>query len=124
MTTRFDLNLIGDPGVGLDGRNGIDVELWSITHHLSGRRIKMGDGFYEEGQDRLRLRSSLAPDFQTLVVNGMTGRNALRTDRVRERLIAAGQPLRLRLTTDLVEFTAKNGPKRGQFISYRVARFR
>lgn len=92
-----------------------------MIEHLSGRRIKAFDGFYEEGQDRLHFRSSLAPDLQTLVVNGMTGRNALRDDRVRERLIAAGEPLRLRLTTDLVEFTAKHGPKRGQSISYRIA---
>lgn len=116
MTARFDLGLVVD--------DGLDVELWSVTAHLSGRRIKAFGGFYEEGQDRIRLRSALSPVEQTLVVNGITGRNALRDDRVRERLARAGQPLRLRLTTDLVEFTAKNGPRRGQFISYRVARFR
>lgn len=113
---RFDLGLVGD--------DGLDVELWAVTAHLSGRRVKAFGGFYEEGQDRVRIRSALSPDEQTLVVSGMAGRNALRDDRVRQRLARAGRPLRLRLTTDLVEFTAKNGPKRGQFISYRVARFR
>ena len=116
MSARFDLGLVGD--------DGLEVELWSITGHLRGRIVKFGDGFYEPGQDRLSLRSELSPELQTLIVDGMTCRKALRDDRVRERLARAGQPLRLRLTTDLIEFTAKNGPRRGQFISYRVARFR
>lgn len=113
-TSRFDLDLVGD--------DGLDVELWAITARLCGRRIKAFGGFYEEGQDRLRLCSELSPDLQTLVVNGMTGRIALRDDRVRERLARAGQPLRLRPTTDLVEFTT-NGPRPGQFLLHRIARF-